>query len=70
MRHLAIIPIQKKQVKELLQLCDGKPIIAHCIESVIRTKLFDEVMVYTQDEQISKIAKYYRAKYQSFYKIP
>ena len=61
MRHLAIIPIQKKQVQELLQLCDGKPIIAHCIESVIRTKLFDEVMVYTHDEQINKIAKYYRA---------
>ena len=40
---------------------DGKPIIAHCIESVIRTKLFDEVMVYTQDEQIIKIARYYRA---------
>jgi len=42
-------------------LCDDKPIIAHCIESVIRTQLFDEVLVYTQDEQIGKIAKYYRA---------
>jgi N-acylneuraminate cytidylyltransferase len=61
MRHLAIIPIQKKQVQELLKLHDGKPIIAHCIETVIRTKLFDEVIVYTQDEQISRIAKYYRA---------
>jgi len=42
-------------------LCDGKPIIAHCIENAIRTKMFDEIMVYTQDEQINKIAKYYRA---------
>ncbi|MGA2910173.1 MAG: UDP-4-amino-4,6-dideoxy-N-acetyl-beta-L-altrosamine transaminase [Candidatus Microgenomates bacterium] len=62
---LAIIParggskrIPKKNVKKFL----GKPIIAYSIETAIKSKLFDEVMVSTDNEEIAKVAKKYGAK--------
>jgi len=65
MKNLAIIParggskrIPRKNVKDFL----GKPIIAYSIESALKSGLFDEVMVSTDDEEIAEIAKQYGAK--------
>jgi len=65
MSKLAIIParggskrIPKKNIKHFL----GKPIIAYTIENAINSKLFDEVMVSTDDDDIAKIAISYGAK--------
>jgi N-acylneuraminate cytidylyltransferase len=65
MSNLAIIParggskrIPRKNIKDFL----GKPIIAYSIEAAIKSGLFEEVMVSTDDEEIAKIAKYYGAK--------
>ena len=61
---LAIIParggskrIPKKNVRNFL----GKPIIAYSIEAALDSKLFDEVMVSTDDAEIAEIAKSYGA---------
>ncbi len=63
--NLCIIParggskrIPRKNIKEFL----GKPIIAYSIEAAIKSKLFDEIMVSTDDEEIAGIAKQYGAK--------
>jgi len=65
MANLAIIParggskrIPRKNIKPFL----GKPIIAYSIEAAIKSNLFNEVMVSTDDEEIAKIAKQYGAK--------
>lgn len=59
MKKLAIIParggskrIPRKNCKDFL----GKPIIAYSIEAALRSNLFDEVMVSTDDEEIAAIA--------------
>lgn len=65
MANLAIIParggskrIPRKNIKPFL----GKPIIAYSIEAAIKSNLFDEVMVSTDDVEIAKMAKQYGAK--------
>ena len=40
----------------------GKPIIAYSIEAALQSKLFDEVMVSTDDDEIAIIAQQYGAK--------
>jgi N-acylneuraminate cytidylyltransferase len=64
MKYVAIITarggskrIPRKNIKDFL----GKPIIAYSIEAAIRSKLFDEVMVSTDDKEIAAIAKQYGA---------
>lgn len=64
MRKLAIIParggskrIPRKNIRNFL----GKPIIAYSIETAIKSQLFDEVMVSTEDQEIAQIAKSYGA---------
>ena len=64
MSNICIIParggskrIPHKNIKEFL----GKPIIAYSIEAALKSGLFDEVMVSTDDEQIAAIAKQYGA---------
>jgi N-acylneuraminate cytidylyltransferase len=61
---LCIIParggskrIPRKNIKQFLD----KPIIAYAIESAIKSNLFEEVMVSTDDDEIAKIAKDYGA---------
>jgi len=63
--NICIIParggskrIPRKNIKEFL----GKPIIAYSIKAAIDSKLFDEVMVSTDDEEIANVAKKYGAK--------
>lgn len=65
MSNIAIIParggskrIPRKNIKDFL----GKPIIAYSIEAALRSGLFDEVMVSTEDEEIATIAEQYGAK--------
>ena len=49
--------IPKKNIKDFC----GKPIIAYSIEAAIDSKLFDEVMVSTDSEEIAEIARQYGA---------
>lgn len=65
MKNLCIIParggskrIPRKNVKPFL----GKPMLAYPIEAALRTGLFDEVMVSTDDEEIAEVARQYGAK--------
>lgn len=50
--------IPKKNIREFL----GKPIIAYSIEAALQSKVFDEVMVSTDDEEIQAVAEEYGAK--------
>lgn len=50
--------IPRKNIKDFL----GKPIIAYSIESALKSELFDEVMVSTDDKEIAEIALQYGAK--------
>lgn len=59
MSNLCIIParggskrIPRKNIKDFL----GKPIIAYSIEAAIKSNLFDEIMVSTDDTEIAEIA--------------
>lgn len=61
---IAIIParggskrIPRKNIKDFL----GKPIISYSIEAAIRSQLFDEVIVSTEDLEIAEISKFYGA---------
>ena len=65
MANICIIParggskrIPRKNIKDFV----GKPIIAYSIEAALKSGLFDEVMVSTDDEEIATIAKKYGAK--------
>lgn len=65
MKRLAIIParggsrrIPGKNIKDF----HGKPIIAYSIETALSSKLFDEVMVSTDDEEIARVARSFGAQ--------
>jgi len=62
---IAIIParggskrIPRKNIKDFL----GKPLIAYSIEAAIKSKLFEKVIVSTDDEEIAKIARKHGAE--------
>mgnify|MGYP005832700155 CR=1 FL=1 len=64
MNNLCIIParggskrIPRKNIKSFM----GKPIIAYAIEAALESKLFDEVMVSTDDEEIAEIGRKFGA---------
>ena len=50
--------IPRKNIKDFMD----KPIIAYAIESALDSKIFDEVMISTEDSEIAEIAKKYGAK--------
>ncbi len=65
MKNLCIIParggskrIPRKNIKPFM----GKPIIAYSIEAAMKSGLFDEVMVSTDDEEFAAVARSYGAK--------
>ena len=65
MKNLAIITarggsrrIPRKNIKEFC----GKPIIAYTIDAVMRTGIFDEVMVSTDDQEIAFVSRTYGAR--------
>ena len=49
--------IPRKNIKEFM----GKPMIAYAIDAALESKIFDEIMVSTDDEEIAEIAKKYGA---------
>lgn len=49
--------IPKKNIREFC----GKPILAYSIEAALESRLFDEVMVSTDSEEIAKVAREYGA---------
>ena len=62
---VAIIParggskrIPRKNIKDFF----GKPLLAYSIETAIKSKLFDKIIVSTDDEEIANIAKEYGAE--------
>jgi len=64
-KAVAIIParggskrIPKKNIKDFF----GKPLIAYSIETALNSKLFDKVIVSTDDQEIAKIAQKYGAE--------
>ena len=64
-KTIAIIParggskrIPRKNIKDFF----GKPLIAYSIETALKSKLFDKVIVTTDDEEIASIAKEYGAE--------
>ena len=62
MTKIAIIPARggsKRIPKKNIRLFLGKPIIAYSIEAAISSKLFDLVIVSTDDIEIAEIAKKY-----------
>lgn len=65
MKNIAIITarggskrIPRKNIRDFM----GKPILAYAIEAALKTGLFDEVMVSTDDAEIVQIAEKYGAK--------
>ncbi len=65
MKAVCIIPARggSKRIphKNIKDFC-GKPIIAYSITNALKSRIFDEVIVSTDDEQIAKIACDYGAK--------
>lgn len=64
-KNVCIIParggskrIPRKNIKDFL----GKPIMAYSIEAALKSGLFEEVMVSTDDDEIAEVAKNYGAK--------
>ena len=64
-KAVAIIParggskrIPRKNIKEF----HGKPLIAYSVEVALASKLFEKVIVSTDDEEIAKVAKEYGAE--------
>lgn len=65
MANICIIPARgesKRLPKKNIKLFSGKPVIAYSIEAAINSGLFDEVMVSTDDAEISEIAIRFGAK--------
>ncbi|UXC29329.1 pseudaminic acid cytidylyltransferase [Aliarcobacter butzleri] len=63
-RCIAIIPARggsKRIPKKNIKSFHGKLLIAYSIEVALKSKLFDKVIVSTDDEEIAKIAKEYGA---------
>ena len=50
--------IPRKNIKEFM----GKPMLAYAVEAAVNSKVFDEVMVSTDDVEIAEIAKHFGAK--------
>jgi len=63
--NLAIIPARggsKRILKKNIKIFNGKPAIAYSIEAAIKSKIFDKIIVSTDDKKISKIANKYGAE--------
>lgn len=65
MKSFCFIPARggsKGIPKKNIRLLGGKPLIAHTIESALDSKLFDRVIVSTDDAEIAQISKQYGAE--------
>lgn len=64
MKNLCIIPARggsKRIPRKNIKPFQGKPIMAYSIEAALKSGLFDEVMVSTDDEEFAEVAKQYGA---------
>ena len=64
MKNICIIPARggsKRIPRKNIKLFMGKPIMAYSIEAALKSGIFDEVMVSTDDEEFAKIAEQYGA---------
>lgn len=62
--RLAVIPARggsKRIPRKNIKLFGGKPMIAWSIETALRSRCFDRVMVSTDDSEIAQVAKAYGA---------
>lgn len=60
MKNLCIIPARggsKRIPRKNIKPFQGKPIMAYSIEAALKSGLFDEVMVSTDDEEFAEVAK-------------
>jgi pseudaminic acid cytidylyltransferase len=65
MKILCVIPARggsKRLPRKNIIDFKGKPIISYTIEAAIKTKLFERVIVSTEDEEIANISKKYGAE--------
>lgn len=61
-KFIAIIPARgnSKRLKDKnTLLLDGKPLIAYTIESAIKSKMFNEIIISSEDPKILKISRKY-----------
>lgn len=64
MANLAIIPARggsKRIPKKNIKIFNGKPILSYAVNTAVRSGLFDEVMVSTDEAEIAETAKQYGA---------
>lgn len=64
-RKIAIIPARggsKRIPYKNIRLFAGKPIIGYSIETALHSKLFDKVIVSTDDQKIANVAKFFGAE--------
>ena len=64
MKNLCIIPARggsKRIPRKNIKPFQGKPIMAYSIEAALKSGLFDEVMVSTDDEEFAEVAKQHGA---------
>lgn len=64
MKNLCIIPARggsKRIPRKNIKPFQGKPIMAYSIEAALKSGLFEEVMVSTDDEEFAEVAKKYGA---------
>ena len=60
MKRVAIIPARggsKRIPRKNIKTFCGKPILTYSVEAALKSKLFDEVMVSTDDAEIAEVAK-------------
>lgn len=64
-KAVAIIPARggsKRIPRKNIKAFHGKPLIAYSIQTAIESKLFDKIIVTTDDEEIADVAKKYGAE--------
>lgn len=62
---IAVIPARggsKGVYKKNIKMLNGKPLIAYTIEEALKSKVFEKVVVSTDDEEIAYISKEYGAE--------
>ena len=60
MKSICLIAARKQSKgvkKKNIRLFSGKPLISHAIQSSLKSKNFETVIVSTEDQEIAKIAK-------------
>ncbi len=65
MSNICIIPARggsKRIPRKNIKLFHGKPLIAYSIQTALESKLFEDIYVSTDDDEIAEISKLYGAK--------